>query len=278
MTSVTTSEGGFDLEYNDVVHDSSLPENKAIEADIPERYKDKSTDDLIQMHVNLEKVLRRQGNEVGQLRKLVDTQTQLLQTTQAPAFRPGQGAPVEPARAEPVTTENLLTRPEETLQRAVSSNPSVTHANQRIDNLELSLAKKDFESRHPSATADINDPGFQEWVLSSPTRSKLMAALGQHNNFAAGAELWELWGEHRSIQDQAQATQVAQKVGERVQQAKTIKGGSTEVSASKPIYSRTKLAELQLKAASGDPASAARWNDPAFQRDYLLAYAEDRVK
>lgn len=273
-TATNTTSGDLDLEYQDVIHDNSNPENQKLEAEIPERYKEKSTDDLIKMHINLEKVLRRQGNEVGQLRKLVDSQTQLLSATNSSQFRPEQRATVEPTKPEPVSAENLLSRPTETLNRAVSQNPSVTAQNQRISQLETTLARKEFEDKHPTYTSDVDSPEFQEWVLASPTRSKLISALHHGYNFAAGAELWELWDEHNAIRESA----TSRTTEARVQAAKTVKGGSTEAGVSKPIYSRAKLAELQVKAAQGDPAASARWNDPEFQRGYLLAYQEDRVK
>jgi hypothetical protein len=79
----------FELEFKDAVKDPTNPEMQQIAEQIPEKYKGKSVDDLVSMHVNLEKVMRRQGNEVGQLRKLVDSQSQLLSTTRVAGIVPG---------------------------------------------------------------------------------------------------------------------------------------------------------------------------------------------
>ena len=53
--------------------------------DIPDKYKGKSTADIVRMHQEAEKLLGRQSSEVGELRSVVDNyiQTQLDTTTQA---------------------------------------------------------------------------------------------------------------------------------------------------------------------------------------------------
>ena len=54
------------------------------EPEIPDKYKGKTAEELVQMHQEAEKLLGRQSSEVGELRKVVDTyiQTQLTEDTQ----------------------------------------------------------------------------------------------------------------------------------------------------------------------------------------------------
>ena len=55
------------------------------EPDIPEKYRGKSVQELVQMHQELEKFSGKQSTEVGELRKLVDTYIQTeLNNKQAP--------------------------------------------------------------------------------------------------------------------------------------------------------------------------------------------------
>lgn len=274
-TNLQADNSDFDLEYHDVIKDGTDPAMRQIAETVPEKYKEKTVDDLINMHVNLEKVLHRQGNELGQLRKLTDTQAQLLTiSTKAGLMQPGQGTTVETTTKAPITAEALLSRPDESLNSAISSNPSVTQNAQRLNNLEHSLARKDFEAQYSTYREDVQNPEFQEWVLKSQTRSKLLVDLDKNYNFGSGRELWELWTEHTDTKAAAERAR-----GDKVTAASTIRGSSAEVSQpGKPIYSRAKLAELQLKADAGIPSAVARWNDPEFQREYQLAYAEDRVK
>ena len=78
-TNIDSSDASnFDLEYRDALSDPSNPAMQEIEKGAPEKFKGKSVDDLIQMHVNLEKVLHRQGSELGQARKTIDLQSQAL--------------------------------------------------------------------------------------------------------------------------------------------------------------------------------------------------------
>lgn len=274
-TNLHADNSDFELEYKDVISDTSNPEMRQIAETIPEKYKEKTVDDLIDMHVNLEKVLRRQGNELGQLRKLTDTQSQLLAvSTRAGSPQPGQNTAAEPHKPAPITAEALLTRPDEALNQAVSSNPSVTQQNHRLNQIEMNLARKEFESKNTTYRDDVNDPQFQEWVVGSATRQRLLQTLHTNYDFGAGQELWELWNEHKEAKGAAEAVR-----NQKVNAATTVRGSSAEVTPSnKPIYSRAKLAELQLKAEAGIPSAVARWNDPQFQHDYQLAYHEDRVR
>ena len=256
----------LDLEYKDLVKDPTNPEALKIESEIPVQYKDKSPDELITMHVNLEKVLRRQGNELGQLRRLVDQQSQLIlnQTNVAPKQTE--------KKAPEITAENLLNDPKGTVSTVVEQHPRVTSNDQRLNQMERQLAQEQFTRAHPTAVQDINDPNFQEWVTASPTRSKLLMKLHHEYDVGAGNELWDLWKDHKEAKE---ASENARKG--RVAAVSTVKNAGGEPTG-KTIYSRAKLGELQLRAQAGDPVALAKWNDPEFQKEYMLAYAEDRVR
>lgn len=253
----------LDLEFNDVVKDPNNPEMQAIERAVPDKYSGKTVDDLINMHVNLEKVLSRQGSEVGQLRKIVDSQTQLL----SQAIKPATQTEKKPE----VNAERLLNDPVSAVNSVVEANPAVQGQSQRLSQLELQVAQNKFEGANPSYKDDVNDPEFQSWVLGSKIRSKLLVSL--HNyNFDAGDELWELWTEHKGAKTAAETARQS-----RVNAARTVRPGTGEA-APRAVYSRAKLAELQAKALRGDSAAKAKWEDPAFQQEYLAAYSEDRIR
>jgi len=67
--------------FEQVEEQQETPEPQ--EPEIPDKYKGKSAEELVQMHQEAEKLLGRQSSEVGELRKVVDTyiQTQLTQDT-----------------------------------------------------------------------------------------------------------------------------------------------------------------------------------------------------
>lgn len=264
MTDLNANVNDLDLEYKDVVKDPNDPGMQAIAATIPEKYKDKSREDLIDMHVNIEKVLARQGNEVGQLRKVVDSQTLILNKA--------IGNPTQTdVKLSPVTAERLLNDPESAVNQVVQQNPAVSGNAQRINNLEMQVAQNKFESANKAWKDDLNDTDFQSWVLGSKIRSKLMMGLNAYN-FEAGEELWELWNEHKGAKQASESARQS-----RVAAVSTVRGGAGEPMA-KPTLSRAKLAELQTRAMNGDRAAKAKWEDPEFQRMYQEAYAESRIR
>lgn len=265
MTTNNPDTGNFDLEYQDAVADPSNTAMQSIEKEVPERYKGKSVEDLIDMHVNLEKVLHRQGNELGQARRTLDAQSQAL----ANAI-PRNNPIAQPQERPPLTAETLLGDPQKALEQAIQ--PVAQATQQRLESIEQKLSQQGFEGKHPNFLGDVQNPEFQSWVVSSRTRQKLLQQLNQYD-FDAGNDLFELWNEHKAAKQAA-----SQSVADKTRAASTIKGSSIESHPGKPVYSRAKLAELQLRAMSGDPAASARWNDPEFQNEYISAYSEGRVK
>lgn len=263
-TDLNANVSDLDLEYSDVVKNPSDPEMQQIAETIPEKYKGKSVDDLVSMHVNLEKVLARQGNEVGQLRKIVDSQTQLLTKAIAPHTQS------EVKRPE-VSAERLLNDPVNTVNDVVGTNPTVQASQHRLNQLELQVAEGKFSQSHPSYKDDVQNSEFQEWVLKSNVRQKLLVSLNNYN-FDAGGELWELWDEHKTAKS---ASETARQ--QRIGAASTIRSGAGEPTP-KPVLSRAKLAELQTRALNGDMAAKAKWEDPTFQAMYQEAYFEKRVR
>lgn len=265
MNDLNVGTNDLDLEFKDVVKDPNDPQMRSIETEIPVRYKDKDRDALVDMHINLEKVLTRQGNELGQLRKIAEAQDRLLGKATAPN---PQTEPVKPLSISP---ENLLNDPVNSVNKVVENNPSVVAGNQRLNKLELDIQETKFASANPTYKQDINDPQFQSWVLGSKIRTKLLNGLDQYN-FEAGNELWELWNEHQGAKN-ASETARQSRVG-AVSVTRSVSGEPV----GKPIYSRAKLMELHTRAINGDPAAKAKWEDPKFQNEYQLAHLEDRVR
>lgn len=263
MTNLNANVNDLELEYQDVVKDPNDPGMKAIEAEVPEKYKGKTVDEMIDMHINLEKVLARQGNEVGQLRKVVDTQASLLNHVTAPKQ-------TEPKKPE-VNAERLLDDPVGAVNSVVEANPEIQRMKAEQAQQRVQMAQDKFENQHPTYKDDVNNPDFQSWVLGSQLRSNLL--VGLHNyNFQAGDQLWELWNEHSTAKNAAETARQG-----RVNAATVTRVGPGEA-APKKFLSRAKLADLQLRVMRGDAAAKAQWEDPTFQNEYQAAYAEGRVK
>lgn len=253
-----TNSTDFDLEYQE----ATAPTQPADPTrGMEKRFEGKTREDVIDMQLNLERLLNRQGNELGQLRRTVDQQTQLI----------NQRILSDNTKPEAkVTAESILANPEAAVRTVVS--PEIQRTNERLDKVEVDLARQDFENKNPNYISDVNTKDFQDWVLGSRTRANLLQKLNNYD-FGAGSELWELWDEHQRA---AKASENARQ--SRVSAAVTTIKQSAGEPKGKPTYSRAKLAELQIRAMNGDMAAKARWEDPAFQAEYQAAYAEDRVR
>ena len=85
------------------------------EDDIPDKYKGKSTAEIVRMHQEAEKLLGRQSSEVGELRSVVDNyiQTQLDTT---------------PATQEPEEDIDFFSDPDKAVERAIKNHPSIKAA------------------------------------------------------------------------------------------------------------------------------------------------------
>ena len=92
-------------------------EEQPQEPDIPEKYRGKSVEELVQMHQELEKFSGKQSTEVGELRSVVDgyIQTQLAE----------QQAPVQQQEDEDV---DFFVDPKDAVNRAIDNHPKIRQA------------------------------------------------------------------------------------------------------------------------------------------------------
>lgn len=258
----------FALETQDTTQVVRQPSSEDTTSTVPAKYAGKTVDDLISMHQNAERRLSQQGNELGEVRKLAD---QLI------GVRTQENTKRVEARL-PVTVDALLADPEKVLTQTIDATAG-SRANaqeQRLNNLEISVAQRDFVSRHPSAEQDTNNPDFIEWIKKNPLRTQL-ASRAYNQDYGAANDLWSLWDEHKGDVGTAGAAAKTAQRKQTVQNATTSRGGNSEGTPPRQ-YSRAKLMELRMQVADGVPAAVARWNDEKFQAGLIQAYANGQVK
>lgn len=253
--------GNIDLEFEEVSSPESAPETP--EPEVPEKYKGKSVLDIIDMHRNAERALSRQGQDLAEQRKLTDMILGLRkENAEAPETPP-----------EPVTADEVFADPNSAIDRIIKSsevNQKTDNLAQRLESLERGIGQKEFETRHPSFSQDAQDEKFLDWVKSNRTRTDLLARLHYNYDFNAGNDLWDMWEEYRG-------TTSSEPTSEVVRKARTVRNGPADTT-NKPTYSRAKLLDLQARALRGDPEARLKWNDPGFQKEYIDAYREGRIK
>ncbi len=270
MNTNTTPQEDFDLEYQDAT--APVGASPTTEVQIPEKYKGKSEADLIEMHMNVEKRLSQQGNELGQLRKLAD---QLLELK-----RDNVGEPKREPR-KPVTVDEIFADPDKAIKQAVEGSSAAEKADtavQKVEHIERQLAVQAFEKSYPTYRQDLSDPAFQEWVGGNSARAELFRRADSFDVASADA-LWQMWGEYKELKSlNERREQASQKRKDTLTAAKTVSESPVDTGSRSPVYSRAKLMELQTRAHGGDASARRRWNDPAFQDELLRAYSEGRVK
>ena len=231
------------------------PRESVVEKVFPDKYKDKSLEDIVKMHQEAEKMIGRQAQEVHEVRSLAD---QLLKR---------QLDADNAVSVESAPEVDFFENPQDSIKRAIENNPAVLEAKQA--NLEFKRMKtaQQLASKHPDFGTIANDTGFQEWVKASPIRLNLYAKADAEFDFGSADELLSTYKELKQVR-----TNNVQETGKK-QQAQALKaagvdtGGSGEVA--KKVYRRADLIRLKMT----DPDRYEQ-----LQPEIMAAYAQGRVK
>jgi len=228
--------------------------------DLPNKYQGKSASELAEMHSNLEKLMGKQSQEVGELRKAFDSMVQDSIVTRNVA----QSAP-EPE----VEDIDFFTDPKAAIARAVASDPTLQHARVVTAEMAKKEALASLQTSHPDMREVLSDSKFQEWVGASKIRTQLYQSADQNYDYESANELISLWKERAQVVKQTAAV-------EKQAQKQEIKKAATGSSRSNPsgqttrkTYRRRDIIELMQK-------DTARYE--AMQPEIMKAYAEGRVK
>ena len=239
-------------EQPEVVEEQATPS----EPEIPDKYQNKSAQELVQMHQEAEKLLGRQSSEVGELRKVVDN---YIQTQLTPA--PQQ-------QEEQVEEVDFFTDPEKAVAQAIQNHPKIKEAESVSQQYKMQTALSALKTNHPDMEGILKDTKFAEWIQSSKIRTKLFVAADKQYDYEAADELFNLWKERQQMIGQA-ATAEKQSRKQAVKNASTGNASGSSESSPKKIYRRADIIKLMKE----DPHRYA-----ALQDEIMRAYAEKRVK
>ena len=145
--------------------------------DIPDKYKNKSTAEIVRMHQEAEKLLGRQSSEVGELRSVVDNyiQTQLDTTKATP---------------EPEEDIDFFSDPDKAVERAIKNHPSIKAAEAQNQQYKQSTAQAALQQRHPDMQDILSDTKFADWIKASKIRTQLFVQADQGYDHEAADELF----------------------------------------------------------------------------------------
>lgn len=209
------------------------PQETEEESNIPEKYRGKTTEEIIAMHQNAEKMIGRSSNEVGELRKIVDD------------FISSQSTKEEPQEEDDV---DFFADPKTAVAKAVENHPAVKKAQEASATLEAqqraAQAEKALLEMHPDANDILASPEFQMQLQKSPLMQKQIANAAANQDAEAMALVFDEWKANKPTPQDNTVNAKAQK--QQTQQASTgaIKGGAGE---SRKLYRRADIIDLMVK-------------------------------
>jgi hypothetical protein len=239
-------------------------EEVANEVEIPEKYKNKSLDEIVRMHQEAEKLIGRQAQEVGEVRKLADS----LLKQQLEAKHDKQ--------PEPAQEIDWFEDPQKAINQALESNPVLKQLQEQQAVQAQRAALDVIEKSHPDFVSVAQSEDFQQWVASSKVRQRL---YNDANNYDADSAL-ELLDNYKSLRGLKQQKEETSKAADEALKKTDSEGRSKALKAAavqqggtgetgKPVYRRADLIRLRMQ----DPNRYESMAD-----EILNAYAEGRVR
>lgn len=224
-------------------------------AELPDKYRTKSLEEVVRMHQEAEKLIGKQAQEVGEVRKLAD---ELLK----------QNLSSKQQRIQEEEPEvDFFENPQKAVQATIDKHPDVLAARQAgIDFKRMQIQQK-LTQEHPDYSQVVNDSEFQTWVKSSPVRVGLYARADAEFDYDSANELLSTFKQLRGIKAK-ESEQASNAVRTKSMKAAQVDvGGSGE--SSKRVYRRADLIRLKMT----DPNRYETLSDEIMQ-----AYAEGRVR
>ena len=226
----------------------------------PEKYAGKSLQDVINMHQNAEKAIGKQGQEVGEQRKLIQSLLEAKNTTQT-------NAPPE----ETTTFEDQFSSdPALAVNSAIENHPSVVEARKERQVQQQQHQLSVLEKAYPDWQDRVATKEFQDWVGSSAIRTEMFRKADSEYNPDYAIELFDMYDKINMIDKTKEV-----KKQETAKRDKALRKTSSETRSTsdsvggKKIYRRADLINLQVS----DPNRYASLAD-----EIHSAYAEGRVK
>jgi hypothetical protein len=239
-------------------------EEVANEVEMPEKYKNKSLDEIVRMHQEAEKLIGRQAQEVGEVRKLADSLLrQQLETK-------------HDKQPEPAQEIDWFDDPQKAINQALESNPVLRQLQEQQVVQAQRAALDSIEKTHPDFVSVAQSEDFQQWIASSRARQRLYADA---NNYDVDSAL-ELLDNYKSLRGLRQQKEETSKAADEALKKTDSEGRSKALKAAavqqggtgetgKPVYRRADLIRLRMQ----DPNRYESMAD-----EILNAYAEGRVR
>ena len=221
---------------------------------IPSKYEGKSLEDIVTMHQEAEKLIGRQAQEVGEVRKLAD---ELLKQQ---LYK----------KDEPALVENeidFFEDPKKAVRDAVDKHPDVLAAKQAAAQMKQMQTQAMLQKKHPDFAEVIQDGEFINWVKGSNLRMQMYTQADSSYDFEAADELLSTFKQIRGVKTTQARTDGTEVLKANMKAAAVDTSGTGE--SPRKVYRRADLIRLRMT----DPA---RYE--TLEPEIRQAYAEGRVK
>jgi hypothetical protein len=249
-------------EFSNIEQENSIeqPQEEVVqqqesqEDDIPEKYRGKDVKEIIRMHAEAERLIGRQGSEVGELRKVVDEFIKAQTSTKQQQAQEDQEI-------------DYFADPKKAVEHAIENHPKVKQAEMAALQMRQAETISLLKQNHPDFMQTVEDPAFQNWVAASKIRTRLFAEANAYD-YESATELLSTWKERQQV---ANTTMNAEKQDRQRQlkAASTVPAQGNDEAPSKKIYRRADIIRLMQT----DPD---RYD--LMQPEIMEAYAEGRVR
>ena len=223
--------------------------------ELPDKYRDKSLDEIVKMHQEAEKLIGKQAQEVGEVRKLADE-----------LIKQNLGSRQQQTRQEEPEVD-FFENPQKAVQRTVDNHPDILAARQVTLEMKRSQIQQRLAQEHPDFGEIAKEQDFANWVKSSPVRIKIFEQADSGYDFDSANELLSTYKQLRSVKQKQTSDDGEVTRKQNLKAVGVDVGGSGE--SSKKVYRRADLIRLKMQ----DPNRYDALSD-----EIMAAYAEGRVR
>ena len=179
-------ESPSELDVVEEQQQERLPETEQL-SDIPNFYRDKSLEDVIKMHQEANKLIDRQGKEVGEIRKLADELIKQNLSSNKQSIK------------EEAPEVDFFENPKEAIRQTVDNHPDVVAGRQAAHDFKRMQIQQKLVQEHPDYGQVASDPDFANWVKSSPVRINLFAKADGEFDYDSANELLTTYKQLRGV-------------------------------------------------------------------------------
>ena len=223
-------------------------------AELPEKYREKSLDEIVKMHQEAEKLIGKQAQEVGEVRKLADE-----------LIKQNLGSRQQTRQEEPEV--DFFENPQKAVQRTVDNHPDILAARQVTLEMKRAQIQQRLAQEHPDFGDIAKEQDFANWVKSSPVRIKIFEQADSGYDFDSANELLSTYKQLRSVKQKQTSDDGEVTRKQNLKAVGVDVGGSGE--SSKKVYRRADLIRLKMQ----DPNRYDALSD-----EIMAAYQEGRVR